>query len=111
MDSQDWEIYNIIYHLQGYFNSLRSEKVGTGIAITILCPGPVFSDLLKSASTEKAGEVFYMIFTDSWFSISTQCAPVMRQETKHLKTFSQWMMAWNLQINGWQQRDVPIYLL
>ena len=43
--------------LQGYFNSLRSEKVGTGIKITILCPGPVFSDLLRSASTENAGEV------------------------------------------------------
>ena len=42
---------------KGYFNSLRSEKVGTGIKITILCPGPVFSDLLKSASTENAGEV------------------------------------------------------
>ena len=56
-------MYNVIYLLQGYFNSLRSEKVGTGIKITILCPGPVFSDLLKSASTEKAGEVFCMIST------------------------------------------------
>ena len=42
---------------QGYFNSLRTEKLGTGIKVTILCPGPVFSDLLKSAATEKAGEV------------------------------------------------------
>lgn len=42
--------------INGYFNSLRTEKVGTGITVTILCPGPVFSDLLKSASTENAGE-------------------------------------------------------
>jgi len=42
--------------INGYFNSLRTEKVGTGIKITILCPGPVFSDLLRSASTENAGE-------------------------------------------------------
>ena len=36
---------------------------------------------------------------------------VIRHETKHLKTFRQWMIVWNLQIDGWQQRDVPIYLL
>ena len=47
----------ILLLFQGYFNSLRIEKVGTGIKVTILCPGPVFSDLLKSASTENAGEV------------------------------------------------------
>jgi len=32
--------------------------MGTGISITILCPGPTFSNLLAVAATEKPGEVF-----------------------------------------------------
>ena len=42
---------------QGYFESLRTEKMGTGISITMLCPGPTFSNLLAVAATEKPGEV------------------------------------------------------
>ncbi len=36
---------------------MRIEKLGTGIDVTMLCPGPVFSNLLAIAATEKAGEV------------------------------------------------------
>lgn len=39
--------------VHGYFESLRNEKVGSGVDITMLCPGPTFSDLLKVAATEK----------------------------------------------------------
>ena len=31
--------------------------MGTGISITMLCPGPTFSNLLAVAATEKPGEV------------------------------------------------------
>jgi len=44
--------------LHGYFESLRNEKVGSGVDITMLCPGPTFSNLLQVAATEKANESF-----------------------------------------------------
>ena len=44
--------------VHGYFESLRSEKVGSGLEVCLLCPGPTFSDLLQVASTEKPGEKF-----------------------------------------------------
>jgi len=44
--------------VHGYFESLRSEKVGTGLEVVMLCPGPTFSNLLEVASTEKPGEKF-----------------------------------------------------
>jgi len=44
--------------VHGYFESLRSEKVGTGLEVCMLCPGPTFSSLLEVASTEKPGEKF-----------------------------------------------------
>lgn len=44
--------------LHGYFESLRTEKMATGIKVTMLCPGPTFSNLLAGAATEKPGEEF-----------------------------------------------------
>lgn len=44
--------------LHGYFESLRNESVGSGVSVVMLCPGPTFSSLLQSASTEKVGEKF-----------------------------------------------------
>jgi len=44
--------------VHGYFESLRSEKVGTGLEVCMLCPGPTFSNLLEVASTETLGEKF-----------------------------------------------------
>ena len=43
---------------QGYFESLRTEKMATGISVTMLCPGPTFSNLLAVAATENQGEVY-----------------------------------------------------
>ena len=47
--------------LQGYFESLRTEKLGTGIQVTMLCPGPTFSNLLQVAATENPGKVIVFI--------------------------------------------------
>jgi len=44
--------------LHGYFECLRSEKVGSGIEISMLCPGPTFSNLLQVAATEKPNESY-----------------------------------------------------
>lgn len=33
------------------------EKLGTGIGITMICPGPTFSNFMATAATEKAGQV------------------------------------------------------
>jgi dehydrogenase/reductase SDR family protein 7 len=43
--------------IQGYFDSLRLEKMLNNITVTLLCPGPVFSNFLAEAFTEKPGEV------------------------------------------------------
>jgi len=42
--------------LNGYFAALSMEKVGTGIEVVTVCPGPVFSNLMSDAATEKNGE-------------------------------------------------------
>jgi len=44
--------------LHGYFESLRTEKMATGISVVMLCPGPTFSNLLAVAATENPGEDF-----------------------------------------------------
>lgn len=43
--------------LQGYFECLRTEKVGQRLDITMVCPGPVVSNLGNVCFTEKHGEV------------------------------------------------------
>merc|ERR1719431_2444530 len=44
--------------LHGYFESLRTEKMGTGLSVCMLCPGPTFSSLLEVAATETPGQSF-----------------------------------------------------
>ncbi|CAH0384885.1 unnamed protein product [Bemisia tabaci] len=44
--------------IHGYFNSLRREKLGTNLVITLLCPGPTFSNFLAESFTDKPGEKF-----------------------------------------------------
>ena len=36
--------------LHGYFESLRTEKMGTGLSVCMLCPGPTFSRFCSSHS-------------------------------------------------------------
>lgn len=47
---------------QGYFESLRFERIGqrngVKLDITMLCPGPVFSNILSEAFTEVPGQKF-----------------------------------------------------
>uniref|UniRef100_A0A224XFQ0 Putative 11beta-hydroxysteroid dehydrogenase type 1 n=1 Tax=Panstrongylus lignarius TaxID=156445 RepID=A0A224XFQ0_9HEMI len=43
--------------LHGYFKSLMTEKLGSNIIVTLLCPGPVFSNLLPQCFTAKSGEM------------------------------------------------------
>ncbi|XP_019761805.2 dehydrogenase/reductase SDR family member 7 [Dendroctonus ponderosae] len=42
--------------LHGYLNSLRVEKSRKNIHVTLLCPGPVFTNFLSEAFTDKDGE-------------------------------------------------------
>ncbi|XP_076671706.1 dehydrogenase/reductase SDR family member 7 [Andrena cerasifolii] len=44
--------------LHGYFNTFCMEKVGTNVACTLVCPGPVQSNLLSECYTEKPGEKY-----------------------------------------------------
>lgn len=48
----------VFYDLfQGYFESLRNEIRNRNIGITMICPGPVFSSVLKEAFTSKINQV------------------------------------------------------
>lgn len=53
-------VYFLLYYFQGYFNALRSEKLGKNIHVTLLCPGPVFTNFLAEAFTDKDGQVCYI---------------------------------------------------
>ncbi|XP_037091011.1 dehydrogenase/reductase SDR family member 7-like [Pollicipes pollicipes] len=44
--------------LHGYFGALRSELSGAGLVVTLLCPGPTFSDMLRTAFVDRPGQVF-----------------------------------------------------
>nr|CAD7404949.1 unnamed protein product [Timema cristinae] len=44
--------------LHGYMNSLRNEKYGRNLDVTLLCPGPVFTNFLAESFTGKANEKF-----------------------------------------------------
>ncbi|XP_021926946.1 dehydrogenase/reductase SDR family member 7-like isoform X2 [Zootermopsis nevadensis] len=46
------------YAIHGYFDALRTEKMASNITVTLLCPGPVFSNFLAESFTEKTGEKF-----------------------------------------------------
>ncbi|XP_073981136.1 dehydrogenase/reductase SDR family member 7-like isoform X2 [Rhodnius prolixus] len=42
---------------KGYFKCLMTEKLGSDIGVTLLCPGPVFSNLLPQCFTAKSGKM------------------------------------------------------
>ncbi|XP_059477414.1 dehydrogenase/reductase SDR family member 7 isoform X2 [Neocloeon triangulifer] len=44
--------------LHGYFESLRSEKLGSKLKVTMLCPGPVYTGFLAESFTAVPGEKF-----------------------------------------------------
>nr|CAD7425543.1 unnamed protein product [Timema monikensis] len=44
--------------LHGYMNSLRNEKYGRNLDVSLLCPGPVFTNFLAESFTGKANEKF-----------------------------------------------------
>ncbi|GAB6031585.1 hypothetical protein CHUAL_009350 [Chamberlinius hualienensis] len=64
--------------LHGYFECLRTEMAPYNIGVTMICPGPVFSDVLKNAFTEKQGEMVGQDFkpTDKRMT-SERCAYLM----------------------------------
>lgn len=70
--------------INGYFNSLRTEKLSSKIDVSVLCPGPVFSNLLEGAATEKEGENFggSMAANDKRMT-SERCAHLMMVAIAH----------------------------
>ncbi|KAJ8954594.1 hypothetical protein NQ318_003125 [Aromia moschata] len=42
----------------GYFKSLQNEKMNENINVTLLCPGPVFTNFLAESFTGKEGEKY-----------------------------------------------------
>ncbi|KAK7595165.1 hypothetical protein V9T40_001598 [Parthenolecanium corni] len=46
------------FALHGYYGSFFKEKVESNVGVTLLCPGPVVSNLLPACFTDKPGEKF-----------------------------------------------------
>ena len=44
--------------MHGFFGALRSELSSAGLCVTLLCPGPTFSDLLRTAFVAEPGRVY-----------------------------------------------------
>ncbi|XP_017778049.1 PREDICTED: dehydrogenase/reductase SDR family member 7 [Nicrophorus vespilloides] len=44
--------------IHGFMNCLRTEKTGKHIAVTLLCPGPTFTNFLQESFTGKSGEKY-----------------------------------------------------
>lgn len=44
--------------IHGYMNSLRNEKMGKRITVSLFCPGPVFTNFLQESFTDKPGEKY-----------------------------------------------------
>ena len=72
--------------------------MATGITVTMLCPGPTFSNLLAGAATEKSGEVSYL---DSWLChkvgtlVKFQVTqPIQMKPISKYVTFSMAMQIW-----------------
>ncbi|XP_034193375.1 dehydrogenase/reductase SDR family member 7 [Osmia lignaria lignaria] len=46
------------YALQGYYDCFSIEKMGKNIPVTMVCPGPIKTNFLSEAFTEKHGEKY-----------------------------------------------------
>jgi len=44
--------------INGYFNTVRTEVADSGINVTIVCPGPVATDIIKNAHSGSSGKQF-----------------------------------------------------
>ncbi|XP_018325407.1 dehydrogenase/reductase SDR family member 7 [Agrilus planipennis] len=44
--------------IHGFFNSLRTEKTGKNLTVSIICPGPVFTNFLSESFTETVGKKY-----------------------------------------------------
>lgn len=61
--------------LHGYLKTLMAENLGGNIAVTLLCPGPVFSNLLPACFTDKQGETFGQLMNNTDKRMTTaRCA-------------------------------------
>ncbi|KAK9747243.1 short chain dehydrogenase [Popillia japonica] len=46
------------FGLHGYYNALRIEKGNKNLHVTLLCPGPTFTNFLAESFTNKPGEKY-----------------------------------------------------
>ncbi|WAR19061.1 DHRS7-like protein [Mya arenaria] len=64
--------------LQGFFDTLRIECAPHNIAVTMACPGPVFSDALLHAFTDKPGQTLNVPMDRTWSRMTAaRCAQLM----------------------------------
>ncbi|XP_045463542.1 dehydrogenase/reductase SDR family member 7 isoform X2 [Harmonia axyridis] len=51
--------YNGTKHaIHGYMNALRAEKTGRGLSVSIICPGPIFTNFLSESFTNTVGQKY-----------------------------------------------------
>lgn len=71
--------YSMTKHaLMGFFNTLRLELAGRGVAVTVVCPGPVQSQGTQNAFTGAAGEAVGAAEVDDSKKLTgARCAALM----------------------------------
>lgn len=59
-------MYILICHLQGFFDTLRMEIAGSGVNILTICPGPVASEISSNAFAEDLNRVSIPSLCHTW---------------------------------------------
>ncbi|KAH3852169.1 dehydrogenase/reductase SDR family member 7-like [Dreissena polymorpha] len=72
-------IYSSAKHgLQGFFDTLRIELATWNIGVTMACPGPVYSEALLHAFTDKPGKTLGITMGEDWGRMTAaRCAQLM----------------------------------
>ncbi|ELU00489.1 hypothetical protein CAPTEDRAFT_167067 [Capitella teleta] len=66
------------FALHGWFDSLRIESCSDDIKVTMICPGPVFSDITKHCFTGQKGQLLNQAMKSNEKRVTTQrCAELM----------------------------------
>ncbi|KAG5893230.1 hypothetical protein JTB14_013392 [Gonioctena quinquepunctata] len=77
--------------IHGYFNGLRLEKFGKNIDVTLLCPGPTFSNFLPESFTEKDNEKYNETQEATDNRMSTERCAYLIAVALANKTYESWI--------------------
>nr|KAG5703995.1 hypothetical protein BaRGS_032084 [Batillaria attramentaria] len=98
-DTHQHAVDKVLKHFkQGWYDTLRMEAFEDNIHVSMVCPGPIFSDALKHAFTGKVGKLIAIAIAnqidEAWISMQPELSylylnqylpAVARRQTCHSK--------------------------